>query len=104
MAVGIRIKLAGITQEQFDSAHDEINPERTPLYHARRAAAFITACTANKLDALYGQLVQRREAVLTSQISKNPKGQILEPGFRVIFPEADKAFPRMHLNERCEPR
>ena len=81
-----------------------VNPERTPLYHARRAAAFITACTANKLDALYGQLVQRREAVLTSQISKNPKGQILEPGFRVIFPEADKAFPRMHLNERCEPR
>ena len=38
MAVGIRIKLAGITQEQFDSVHDQINPERTPpkglLFHA----------------------------------------------------------------------
>jgi hypothetical protein len=38
MAVGIRIKLAGVTQEQFDATHDQINPERTPpkglLYHA----------------------------------------------------------------------
>jgi hypothetical protein len=38
MAVGIRIKLLGITQEQFDSAHDHINPDRTPpeglLFHA----------------------------------------------------------------------
>jgi hypothetical protein len=38
MAVGIRIKLAGITQEQFDEAHDAINPDRTApkglLYHA----------------------------------------------------------------------
>ena len=29
MAVGIRIKLPGITQEQFDLAHDHINPSRT---------------------------------------------------------------------------
>ena len=28
MAVGIRIKLPGITQEQFDTVHDEINPSR----------------------------------------------------------------------------
>ena len=38
MAVGIRIKLAGITEEQFDQAHDHVNPERTPpkglLFHA----------------------------------------------------------------------
>ncbi len=38
MAVGIRIKLTGITQEQFDKGHDEINPDRTPpkglLFHA----------------------------------------------------------------------
>jgi hypothetical protein len=31
MAVGIRIKLPGITQEQFDQAHDHINPGRGPL-------------------------------------------------------------------------
>ena len=38
MAVGIRIKLPGITQEQFDKGHDHINPDRTPpkglLFHA----------------------------------------------------------------------
>ena len=38
MAVGIRIKLPGITQEQYDKAHDQINPERGPvkglLFHA----------------------------------------------------------------------
>ena len=38
MAVGIRIKLLGITQEQFDTAHDAINPGReTPkglIFHA----------------------------------------------------------------------
>jgi hypothetical protein len=28
MAVGIRITLPGITQEQFDKGHDQINPER----------------------------------------------------------------------------
>jgi hypothetical protein len=38
MAIGIRIKLPGITQEQFDKAHDHINPDRTSpqglLFHA----------------------------------------------------------------------
>ena len=38
MAIGIRIKLPGITQEQFDQGHDHINPDRTPptglLFHA----------------------------------------------------------------------
>ncbi len=38
MAVGIPIKLAGVTQEQFDTAHEHINPDRSApkglLYHA----------------------------------------------------------------------
>ena len=38
MAIGIRIKLPGITQEQFDKAHDHINPDHTSpeglLFHA----------------------------------------------------------------------
>lgn len=28
MTIGIRIKLPGITQEQFDAVHDHINPNR----------------------------------------------------------------------------
>jgi hypothetical protein len=38
LAVGIRIKLAGVTQEQFDAAHDHINPDRSApkglLFHS----------------------------------------------------------------------
>ena len=38
MAIGIRIKLAGVTQEQYDAAHTHINPDRSVpkgmLYHA----------------------------------------------------------------------
>jgi len=38
MAVGIRVKLPGLTEEEFDRGHDRINPERTApkglLFHA----------------------------------------------------------------------
>jgi hypothetical protein len=38
MTIGIRIKLPGVTQDQFDAAHDHINPARTPprglLFHS----------------------------------------------------------------------
>jgi hypothetical protein len=36
--IGIRIKLPGVTQEQFDRVHDIVNPERIPpkglVFHA----------------------------------------------------------------------
>jgi hypothetical protein len=38
VAVGLRIKLPGITEEQFNQVHDQANPDRTPpkglLFHA----------------------------------------------------------------------
>jgi len=38
LTVGIRIKMAGLTKEQFDAAHDHVNPDRTPppglLFHS----------------------------------------------------------------------
>jgi hypothetical protein len=38
MPIGIRIKLSGVTEDVFDKAHDEINPDRTPpkglVFHA----------------------------------------------------------------------
>ncbi|MCK6597732.1 MAG: hypothetical protein L6Q37_05160 [Bdellovibrionaceae bacterium] len=40
----------------------------------------------NTADNLFRNLLVKRKEVFTSDISKNPKGQILEPGFRVIFP------------------
>lgn len=41
----------------------------------------------DKANEFYQLLLQRREQIKASEISKNPKGQILEPGFRVIFPD-----------------
>jgi len=34
-------------------------------------------------------LIDVRQAAFESEISKNPRGQILEPGFRVIFPQPE---------------
>lgn len=42
-------------------------------------------------------LGQRRQEVFDSEISKNPRGQILEPGFRVIFPEPSPKIPSQGL-------
>jgi len=39
---------------------------------------------------IFKKLIDSRLAVFESEISKNPLGQILEPGFRVIFPEVHK--------------
>jgi hypothetical protein len=36
--------------------------------------------------ALFERLLVARLAVAKSEISTNPRGKILEPGFRVIFP------------------
>jgi hypothetical protein len=36
---------------------------------------------------LFQKLIELRAAVHQQELSKNPKGEILEPGFRVIFPE-----------------
>jgi hypothetical protein len=37
-------------------------------------------------DLAFKQLLQTRQDVTTNELSQNPLGQILEPGFRVIFP------------------
>jgi hypothetical protein len=67
------------------------NPIRTRSFHAQRAQSLL-AKTQLALTNVEGQkqifknLIKARQAVFTAEISKNPSGQILEPGFRVIFP------------------
>lgn len=41
-------------------------------------------------SAWFEKLLNVRQDTFKSEISQNPRGQILEPGFRVIFPEATK--------------
>jgi predicted enzyme involved in methoxymalonyl-ACP biosynthesis len=40
------------------------------------------------MDRYFKQLIINRQSIFDSEISKNPRGQILEPGFRVIFPRS----------------
>ena len=67
------------------------DPSRTLAFHQARAASFLEQCQKS-LEAreavikLYQLLASRRAQAFASEISKNPRGQILEPGFRVIFP------------------
>ena len=43
--------------------------------------------TNEGLTEIFNQLLKTRQDVLENELSKNPLGQILEPGFRVIFPQ-----------------
>lgn len=65
---------------------------RTIEYYQDKSDKFINQCRIklkNKanIQMMMRLLIQRRAEILASEISANPKGQILEPGFRVIFPE-----------------
>jgi hypothetical protein len=75
-------------QELLDNLTD---PQRDARFHQARAAHFLEQCQTQlqqeeAVVRLYQLLAQRRTEAFESEISKNPRGQILEPGFRVIFP------------------
>ena len=67
-------------------------PERTRAFHRARAAAFVERCaTVARTRAGAVDLIriasQRRRELVAADISRNPRGLITEPGFRVIFAE-----------------
>lgn len=67
------------------------NPARTRNFHAQRAQNLLAKnqlalSTVGGQAQLFKNLIEGRQAVFNAEISKNPRGQILEPGFRVIFP------------------
>jgi hypothetical protein len=68
------------------------DPDKNVQFHQDQARQLLTACQEQLQDeesvaALFGLLAQRRMEVFASEISMSPGGQILEPGFRVIFPD-----------------
>ncbi len=77
-------------------------------FHKRTAKQLLMACaarlhTAEGMAELYRLLLQRRQEIAASEISAHPRGQILEPGFRVIFPQS-KAAPASNaftLDAQC---
>lgn len=85
------------------------DPERNAGVHEKEAAAFLAKCQARADDpaAVLGWtrlLAQRRVEARVSEISQNPRGNILEDPGRVVFPSAQpKAVAgRLGLNGGCE--
>lgn len=65
---------------------------RTITFYQQKAERFLKACriklkSSQNVEKMVRLLAQRRAEIRASEISANPRGQILEPGFRVIFPE-----------------
>jgi hypothetical protein len=91
-----------------EAALNLTDPARTPTWFKARGEALLNACRARlgqgDSSPYVALLAQRREEARASEISRNPRGQILEPGFRVIFPEpASRPVPgRLRLNSDCE--
>ncbi len=67
------------------------DPEKTKSFHTQKAKVHLEKTgallkTADGQAQLFKKLIKNRIDVFNAEISKNPRGQILEPGFRVIFP------------------
>jgi hypothetical protein len=78
-------------------------------FYMRKAKKYLQQCQfklqkSKNVLMMYHLLAQRRAEVRASEISLNPRGQILEPGFRIIFPENKiKSAPeRLKLTLSCE--
>lgn len=83
------------------------DPHANHQFHATRAVALLKACqqrlkTPEGVLALLQWLGYQRRAISQSEISANPRGQILEPGFRVIFPSLALAPQQPRLSDNCE--
>jgi hypothetical protein len=85
------------------------NPSRTADFHQKQAVAFLASCQQRSadpdavLDWLH-LLAQRRVEVSASEISKNPKGHILENPGRVVFPatQPQAVAGRLALTPACQ--
>lgn len=71
----------------------------SPSPHEEAARVYLQTIGKWGMSELFLQLEQRRSEVFTNEISKNPLGQILEPGFKVIFPERQAVEKKGHLRK-----
>jgi hypothetical protein len=68
----------------------------------RKSQIIDSVTSPSGLKTVFRRLINDRTAVFKSQISQNPRGQILEPGFRVIFPEAKLILSRSgQFSSKC---
>jgi hypothetical protein len=70
-----------LTRLEYNRAFHQARASKRLAEIAERLRDFSQA------DALLLDLQDKRASIQASEISNNPRGQILEPGFRVIFPQ-----------------
>jgi len=88
-AVQLKASSLPEAQELYKNLTD---PSRSKQFHQARVKDSLRLAQSDLLSPtgqhrLFKKLIDDRQAVFDSEISKNPRGQILEPGFRVIFPK-----------------
>ncbi|MES2803208.1 MAG: hypothetical protein V4654_11995 [Bdellovibrionota bacterium] len=83
------LKLSNLpeAQELYQNLTD---PAKNQTFHKDQAQKIfaqtqLQLSTFQEQSLQFESLILKRQAVFDSEISKNPRGQILEPGFRVIF-------------------
>ncbi len=87
------------------------NPARNADFHRKEALSFLNQCALQMQTEIGAfeqvlMLGQRRIELRRNQISMNPLGQILEPGFRVIFPRQNPVAHEIYYlqDENCRLR
>ena len=102
-----------LSQSHASAAHELLQnlteSSRNLAFYQTQVGDYLKHCSS-KLKAvdnvlkLTQLLDQRRNEIRASEISKNPRGQILEPGFRVIFPEFNKPVSpgQLELSKSCD--
>lgn len=78
------------------------DPAETKAAHFTKVRSYMEKCAESpNVPQLLDVLASRRDSVSTNVISTHPGGQILEPGFRVIFPKWRKGSGGIGLNKDC---
>ena len=98
----------GATTEDQELLSNLTDKGKDTEFHQNRAQHFIDSCKAQLateigVAELVSYLDQARSEISASEISQNPRGQILEPGFRVIFPKFNSLSKpwRLSLSDDC---
>jgi hypothetical protein len=94
--------------ELLDNLSD---PARNADFHKKQALAFLANCQQRSADSdtvldWLRLLAQRRAEVSTSEISRNPRGHILEDPNRVVFPttQPPPVSAALALTSACQVR
>ena len=102
----VRLRASQLPGAQ-ELAENLVQGDRNEEYYADRFRRYVgnlrrRALTEDGLEDYFRLLLQRRKEIAASEISANPRGSILEPGFRVIFPESPHATSPGELSLSAE--